>query len=139
MPHSVGPNSSRRCWIACSPAWARAKLAKERRWRCWPMNDVAVIGAGAWGSALAMQAARAGRGVVLWARDPARIAASLPATITRTATLPSAQVLLLAVPLQHLRAIATALPHGGPLICAAKGIEAGTLALPLEILAQTQP
>jgi len=36
------------------------------------MSKVAVIGAGAWGTALAIQAARAGNGVTLWARDPVR-------------------------------------------------------------------
>ena len=38
------------------------------------MSNVAVVGAGAWGTALAIQAARAGADVVLWARDPARAA-----------------------------------------------------------------
>ena len=38
------------------------------------MSSVAVIGAGAWGTALAIQAARAGNSVTLWARDPARAA-----------------------------------------------------------------
>ncbi len=33
-----------------------------------------MIGAGAWGTALAIQAARAGNSVMLWARDPARAA-----------------------------------------------------------------
>ena len=33
-----------------------------------------MIGAGAWGTALAMQAARAGNSVTLWARDPTRAA-----------------------------------------------------------------
>src|SRR5271170_1390442 len=63
------------------------------------MNRVAVIGAGAWGTALAIQAARAGNSVTLWARDPARAAAlsgmrvnprlpgvSLPDAIKVTAT-----------------------------------------------------
>ena len=35
------------------------------------MKRLAVIGGGAWGSALAQTAARAGRAVALWARDPA--------------------------------------------------------------------
>ena len=39
------------------------------------MKRVAVIGGGAWGSALASIAARAGAGVVLWARDPDVVAA----------------------------------------------------------------
>ena len=38
------------------------------------MTDVAVIGAGAWGTALAIQAARAGRNVSLWVRDADRAA-----------------------------------------------------------------
>ena len=33
-------------------------------------DRIAVLGAGAWGSALANVAARAGRQVTLWARDP---------------------------------------------------------------------
>ena len=37
-------------------------------------RSVAVIGAGAWGTALASAAARAGRAVTLYARDPARFA-----------------------------------------------------------------
>ena len=36
---------------------------------------IAVLGAGAWGTALAVQAARAGNAVGLWARDAARAAA----------------------------------------------------------------
>ncbi len=33
------------------------------------MERISVIGAGAWGTALALAARRAGRDVVLWARD----------------------------------------------------------------------
>lgn len=116
------------------------------------MNSVLVAGAGAWGTALALQAHRAGRAVTLWARDPAKaaqIAAGrenprlpgivLPREIRVVADLPPAGLTLLAVPLQHLRGIAALLPPGGALVCCAKGIEAGTLALPLEILAEVQP
>jgi len=46
---------------------------------------------------------------------------------------------VLAVPLQHMRGILKALPGGGALLCCAKGFEAGTLALPLEILALECP
>src|SRR5436853_6482674 len=38
------------------------------------LQRIAVIGAGAWGTALANTAARAGREVTLWARDPAVVA-----------------------------------------------------------------
>jgi glycerol-3-phosphate dehydrogenase (NAD(P)+) len=115
------------------------------------MNSVAVIGAGAWGTALARQAFLAGRQVTLWARDPARaaeIAASrenprlpgvaLPAEILVTDRLPAADLVLLAVPMQHLRGVGKELPAGGPLLCCAKGIEAGTLALPLDVLSSVQ-
>ncbi len=111
------------------------------------MNNIAIIGAGAWGTALAIQAHRAGRHVTLWARDPDRardIAATrrnphlpsavLPADIIVTNTMPVASMLLLVVPVQHLRAVAERLPPGGALVVCAKGVELGTLALPLEIV-----
>jgi len=113
-----------------------------------------VIGAGAWGTALAIQAVRAGAAAVaLWARDPARAAAiaaarenpRLPGArlgdqIRVTAELPqTAAAFLIATPLQHMRAIAVRLPADAPMICCAKGIEAGTLRLPLEILAELHP
>jgi glycerol-3-phosphate dehydrogenase (NAD(P)+) len=118
------------------------------------MSNVAVIGAGAWGTALAIQAARAGNSVALWARDPARaeaIAASrenprLPGRRLHDAVqvvqaLPdSADVVLLAVPMQHLRAVLTrlALP-AAPLVVCIKGVEADTLRLPLEVAAELRP
>ena len=112
------------------------------------MNDVAVLGAGAWGTALAIQAARAGRSVVLWARDPARFSTRenprlpgffLPEAIVVTGELPTAALVLLAVPLQQMRAVALRLPAGGPLVVCAKGVESGTHLLPLEVLAATAP
>ena len=112
------------------------------------MSEVAVIGAGAWGTALAIQAARAGRSVVLWARSPARLASRenprlsgfrLPDAVAITGELPTAALVLLAVPLQYMRAVAALLPPGGPLVVCAKGMEAGTHALGLEVLAAVQP
>jgi glycerol-3-phosphate dehydrogenase (NAD(P)+) len=117
------------------------------------MRRVTVIGAGAWGTALAVQAVRAGGAVTLWARDPARAATiaaervnprlpgvALPADLRVTDTLAGcdADLLLLAVPVAHLRAVAARLP-AGPVVVCAKGVEAGTLALPLEILASLDP
>ena len=64
---------------------------------------------------------------------------ALPPGIEIVATLRPAALTVLAVPLQHLRGIASVLPPGGALLCCAKGIESGTLALPLEILAEAQP
>jgi len=40
-----------------------------------PQNPVAVLGAGSWGTALAIQFARGGRAVRLWGRDGASLAA----------------------------------------------------------------
>ena len=48
-------------------------------------------------------------------------------------------LVLLAVPLQFMRAVAAQLPPGGPLVVCAKGVEAHTNALPLEVLAAVQP
>ncbi len=118
------------------------------------MNSVAVIGAGAWGTALAIQAARAGNAVTLWARDPSRAAAiaasrenprlpgrQLPDAVQVTAIPPTAaDAVLLVVPMQHLRETLSrlALPPA-PLVVCAKGVETGTLCLPLELLAELRP
>ena len=90
------------------------------------MSDVTVIGAGAWGTALAIQAARAGARVRLWARDPSR-AAEIAAR-RESPRLPGLRltdqvtvihdlshvtgIALLAVPMQHLRARAGAAAAG---------------------------
>ncbi len=120
------------------------------------MNDVAIIGAGAFGTALAIQAARAGRRVTLWARDAERAAdmartrlnalhlpgAVLDAAIDITADITAvfAPLLLLAVPTQHARHVVAQLPHDcTDLVTVAKGVEARTLALPLEMLAELRP
>ena len=118
---------------------------------------IAVLGAGAWGTALAVQAARAGLQVTLWARDADRAAAmaagrenarhlpgvALPAAIAPTAdlgALEGAAFALLAIPAQHLRAILARLPSTPPpLVIAAKGVEQGSLLLPLEIAEALRP
>ncbi len=115
------------------------------------MNDIAVVGAGAWGTALAIQAARAGRDVTLWARNPEAMAQTrlnprlpgirLPGGIRVTAHLPAnAAAILMAVPMQHLRSVAERLPPSSvPLVACSKGVEAGTLRLPLEVLSEVRP
>ena len=115
------------------------------------MSSVLVVGAGAWGTALALQAARAGRKVTLWARDPAgaaMIAASrenprlpgvqLPAPITVSDALAPAEIVLLVMPMQHLRRMAPTLPTG-LLVACCKGMETGSGALPLDVLAVALP
>lgn len=112
------------------------------------MSDVLVVGAGAWGTALAIQALRAGQRVTLWARDPARItdinprlpSVALPPDLSVTGRFPDvADAILLAMPLQHMRAVVSGMPTRGPLLACAKGVETGTLKLPLEILAELRP
>jgi glycerol-3-phosphate dehydrogenase (NAD(P)+) len=115
------------------------------------MSRVAVVGAGAWGTALALQAVRAGCDVSLWARDPAPLRATrcsphlpghpLPDAVVVSDALPGPgpDAVLLAVPVQHLRAVAGGLRTSAPLVACCKGIEAGTGRLPLEILAELHP
>ncbi len=124
------------------------------------MERIGVIGAGAWGTALALAARRAGREVVLWARDP-ELAREIDARrenprylpevpldpeIRATAELAEAaesDALLLVTPAQALREVATALaPHLGParpLVICSKGIERGTGRLMTEVLAEVLP
>jgi glycerol-3-phosphate dehydrogenase (NAD(P)+) len=122
-------------------------------------HSVAVIGAGAWGTALASVAARAGRDVILYARN-AEAAAHIRATrenprlpgvnfdprITITSDVTSAargDIILLATPAQNLREAAAALaPHlatGTPVIACAKGIERGSHKFMTEVIAEAAP
>ena len=123
------------------------------------LQSVALFGAGAWGTALSSVAARAGRDVVLYARDAAIAAAmattresprlrgvQLEAAVKITSDIAlaaSADVILLVVPAQSQRAAATALaPHlrpGTPVIACAKGIERGTHKFMTEIIAEVLP
>lgn len=124
------------------------------------LRNVAVLGAGAWGTALANVAARPGRRVALWSRDPALAAAmaaerenrrSLPGVALAEAVAPvadaaaalaEAELVLVVVPAQQLRATLLALPAlppGLPLVLCAKGIEAATGLLMSEVLAEVRP
>jgi len=115
------------------------------------MSEIAVLGAGAWGTALAIQAARAGNNVVLWARAGAdAIAASRESPRLPGHRLPDAihvtgdrsllsGIVIAAVPAQSLRAALAGLARAEVLVVCAKGIEAGTLRLPLEIAAEVHP
>ncbi|MBV1831742.1 NAD(P)-dependent glycerol-3-phosphate dehydrogenase [Komagataeibacter sp. AV436] len=111
---------------------------------------IAVIGAGAWGTALALQAARAGAHVTLWARNPAALSAgrvmprlpgfALPEAITVTDALPrQADLMLLACPMQHLRAVGSTLLPCAPMIACCKGIEQATGLMPLQVLGEVFP
>jgi glycerol-3-phosphate dehydrogenase (NAD(P)+) len=122
-------------------------------------HSVAVIGAGAWGTALASVAARAGRDVILYARN-AEAAARMTATrenpklpgvnfdprITLTSDVAAAaraDMILLATPAQNLReavaALASHLAAATPVIACAKGIERGTRKFMTEVIAEAAP
>jgi glycerol-3-phosphate dehydrogenase (NAD(P)+) len=118
---------------------------------------VAVLGAGSWGTALAVHLARVGHRVQLWARDPALVAdmrtrranavylpdVSFPDTLHPTgdlaAALTDAQFVLVAVPShgvrQVLRAGAGHVSPSAVVLSATKGLEDGTLARMSEVIA----
>jgi len=122
---------------------------------------IAVIGAGAWGTALATVLTRPGQEAVLWAREAEVVAAinerhenkpflpdvaldpAIRATGDMGAALESAEVVLLVAPAQFVRPIAeTMRPHipaEAPLVLCAKGIEQGSCKLMSEILSETLP
>ncbi len=120
-----------------------------------PYEQVSVIGAGAWGTALALVAARAGRTVTLWSRETDVAAGieetrentrflpgvALPSTIRATSNLSAplaAGAVLLSVPAQHVRAILAVLgpriAPGSALVVCAKGMERGSGKLLTEVL-----
>jgi len=120
------------------------------------LQSVSVIGAGAWGTALAGVAARAGRDVMLYARSmdaaaqmkSSRSNPRLPGVrvderidITGDIAIAArAQIILIATPAQHLREAVMALaPHlkkATPVIATAKGIERGTHKFMTEVIAE---
>lgn len=121
---------------------------------------IGVVGGGAWGTALALAAGRAGRSVRQWLRDgrlaqsirdrgvndrylPGLALAPLPEITADLAAAAAADVVLLVVPAQHVRAIcrqmAPALRPGTPVVLCAKGIELGSDALMSEVLAAEVP
>jgi len=122
-------------------------------------NHIAVIGAGAWGSALALTCARAGRQVTLWEHDAAnaaQLAAKreslfLPgvrldesvAIASGLAEAARAEAILLVVPAQVVRAVGKALApllaDGTPVIVCAKGIERGSKKFMSEVIAECAP
>lgn len=118
---------------------------------------ISVIGAGAFGTALAISMARGGAQVTLWARDAAQVAAmrdsrenttrlpgmTFPETlrVTEDATdLPDGPVLL-SVPMQKLRTALRDLPDFGPrpLVACCKGIELSTRLSPTQVIADMRP
>jgi glycerol-3-phosphate dehydrogenase (NAD(P)+) len=122
--------------------------------------SVAVLGAGAWGTALAQVAAATGRKALIWAREPEAVEAinaehenapflpgiALHPAIRATGSLDAvagAELILAAPPAQHMRALLRALrPHVGAsprIVLCAKGVERETLALMTDVLGAEMP
>jgi glycerol-3-phosphate dehydrogenase (NAD(P)+) len=119
-------------------------------------NHIAVIGAGAWGTALALTCLRAGRSVTLWEHDPGnarqlkknRESLFLPGTrideriavASELAEAAVASAILLVVPAQAVRAVAQALAPflaaRTPVIVCAKGIERRSKKFMTEVIAE---
>ncbi len=125
------------------------------------MAGIGIIGGGAFGTAMACVLRRAGHSVRLWAREPEVVASindqrtnprfltgielapGIEATDDLAAAAGGAELLLLAPPAQHMRAVAQALwpclAPGTAVVSCAKGVERDTLALMPEVLAEVLP
>jgi glycerol-3-phosphate dehydrogenase (NAD(P)+) len=122
-------------------------------------HTISVLGAGAWGTALALTAARAGHDVRLWARDTDTVSSinnnrqnprylpgitldmPLNATSDLHVALRATNLVLAVVPAQSLQACLLEakahVPKGIPLVLCAKGIEKTTGRLMSEMARQT--
>jgi len=122
---------------------------------------IAVVGGGAWGTALAAHARRLEHDVTLWSLEP-EVTEAVNAKRENTPYLPGvhlpsgirastdahevvqgAALVVLVPPSEHLRGIcarvATALPPGAVLVVASKGIEVATRALMSDVVAAALP
>lgn len=119
---------------------------------------IGIVGAGAFGTALAVALGREGRTVRLWARDAAHIVeiarsganearlpgVKLPKTVSVTAEiadLAGAEVVLLSLPMQALRGFLQANPglNGTALVACCKGIDLSSLKGPTALIADACP
>ena len=104
--------------------------------------DIVVLGAGAWGSALAHHFQASGHKVTIWGRR-AGDAQTGCRRISGDTPLPKADFIVCSVPAQTTRTVVSSLlsqisPKAG-LVVTSKGVERGTLALQSEILAEVAP
>lgn len=119
--------------------------------------QIGVIGAGAWGTALAQAMASDGTEVLIWARE-AELVDEINARHTNSLFLPGAtlapairassdladlaglRILLVVTPAQHLARVLSGLPAGKrDLVLCSKGIEAGTGRLMADVAAEVAP
>ncbi len=118
-------------------------------------GPIAVLGSGAWGTALAAHCRRGGSVVRQWAREPevaeeirhgenrtflpgVPLPPGVDATTDLAAVVEGAEIVLAVVPSQFAREVyrrlAGSLPNDLPLVAAAKGIEERSLMLPIEVI-----
>ncbi|MBK1664221.1 glycerol-3-phosphate acyltransferase [Rhodospirillum rubrum] len=125
------------------------------------IDHIAVIGGGAWGTALAQTSRRAGRRVTLWAREP-EVARAINATHENPDFLPGvsldpglhatadlaealrgAEAVLVVCPAQALRPVLTTArplwPGRAPMVICAKGVEQGSGARMSEVATAVLP
>ena len=125
------------------------------------MARVGIIGAGAFGTAMACVVRRSGHDTVIWAREP-EVAAAINADGINQMFLPGVRVtpgirataelgeavrerdfILMVAPAQHVRGIAlrlqSLLDPGTPVVACSKGIERRTLALMPQVLREALP
>lgn len=123
------------------------------------MGTIGIIGAGAWGTALAVTVQRAGGTPLLWAHEvdvadtinrqgrnsiylPDVALTGIPAT-SNLAKAAACETLLLVVPSQFLRGVCRRLrpllPRARPVVVCAKGIETNSLAVMSEVVAEELP
>ena len=124
------------------------------------LQSVGIVGAGAWGTALAVTSRRAGRDVLIWAYEPETLAGinqnhrnetylpgvKLDRAIEATARLnevANCDLLLMATPAQHVRKIAGEiapyLKPEQPLVLCSKGIEQTTGKLISQVVEEVVP
>ena len=125
------------------------------------MARIGIIGGGAWGTALACVARRAGTQAILWAREIEVVEAintgrgntiflpsvelepGIAATIDIAGAVDGIDAVLLVAPAQHVRVVVTDMaPHlapDTPIVICTKGIEQGSCALMSEVIAEIVP
>ena len=125
------------------------------------MARIGIVGGGAFGTAMACVLRRSEHEITLWAREPEVVASinrdarnprfldgiDLPSGIVATgdlgAAVEDAELVLLAPPAQHMRAVSRllsdSLKRGTPVVSCSKGIERESLALMPEVLRETLP
>ncbi|WP_370373020.1 NAD(P)H-dependent glycerol-3-phosphate dehydrogenase [Henriciella pelagia] len=123
------------------------------------MQKIGILGAGAWGTALAFTAREVGRDVQIWALEqdvadalsqgrgnpaflPGIDLPAMPAS-SDLSDLAGSDAILSVVPVQHARRVFTDLsPHvaaGTPIVLCSKGIEQSSLSLMTDVLHETIP